>query len=31
VEGVFIARQVLDSGKALDKLERLISFSRSQA
>lgn len=30
-EGVELARQVLDSGKALDKLERLISFSRSQA
>ena len=31
VEGVALARQVLDSGKAMDKLERLISFSRSQA
>jgi anthranilate phosphoribosyltransferase len=30
-EGVTLARQVLDSGKALDKLERLIGFSRSQA
>jgi anthranilate phosphoribosyltransferase len=30
-EGVALARQVLDNGKALDKLEQLISFSRSQA
>jgi anthranilate phosphoribosyltransferase len=30
-EGVALSRQVLNSGKALDKLERLISFSRSQA
>ena len=31
LEGVALARQVLDNGKALDKLEQLISFSRSQA
>jgi anthranilate phosphoribosyltransferase len=31
LEGVFLARQVLDKGKALAKLEELISFSRSQA
>jgi anthranilate phosphoribosyltransferase len=30
-EGVTLSRKVIDSGKAMDKLEQLISFSRSQA
>jgi anthranilate phosphoribosyltransferase len=30
-QGVALARQVIDSGKALQKLEQMVSFSRSQA